>query len=656
MIPTCDLRTKAILIVAIALQTEVLWSQQRDTAAIHALWLHAHAIHEDSAERARQLCVEVLRKSEKADYPKGRADAYLTLGCIHRNNRNFSRSYDYLRHALHIRRTLGDSNRVAAVFVNLGINYFEESKYDSAIAAVSYAIRIVESLPNPEYDVLGTEYLLLSNILDEYLEPKDALKYAKKSLWAYQKANQPALIGAAAYALANRFLAMRQRDSALLHYEQAYVIFQASGLGRSFLPEILTNKGIIHTKNGNFDQAEKCFTEAEKLLVALGDEADWFHFCLNKGQLMIAQGNLEEGLNLLKKALSEDPGELDFLEQLYLFENLSDAYAQKQVFDSAYQYQTMAYAVRDSIYNESKRKEFVRFQTERYKHETARQELIAHQEATRARLFLLLATLLFLLVSIIAYAYVQRKKAFRLIQEQQEQLHRQEVNELIQNSELRYLSAELEGREAEREQIARELHDQLGSSLVTLGWQYDAILESTPEDSKNYASLLALNNALKQLYHEVRQLSHQSGSGVLERVGLILILNELCQSIESAGRMEVGFSHYGMESRLGFDYEINILRILQELISNVLKYAKATQLTLQINRIDDALNIMVEDNGIGFDQKEALLRSGAGLKNIEARLRSLGGTIQFENRPHGGTTVIINIPIIKPEPFYEQAH
>lgn len=642
--------------MALALQTVALWSQQRDTAAIHALWLHAHAIHEDSAARAQQLCVEVLKKSEKANYPKGRGNAYLTLGCIHRNNRNFPRSYDYLQHALRIRRMLGDSNRVAAVFINFGINYLEESKYDSAIAAVSYAIRIVESLPNPEYDVLGSEYLLLSNILDEYLEPGDALKYAKKSLEAYQNTNQPALIGKAAYALANRFLVMRQRDSALLYYDQAYTCFHAAALDRSFLPEILTNKGIIHTKAGNFDQAEKCFAEAEKLLEQLGDQADWFHFFLNKGQLLIAQGNLDEGLNLLKKALAEDLDELDFLEQLYLYRDMSEAYAKKQVFDSAYHYQTLAYAVRDSIYNENKRKEFVRFQTERYKRETAQQELIAQQEASRARLFLLLAGLLFLLVSIIAYAYVQRKKAFRLIQQQQEQLHRQEVDELIQNSELRYLSAEVEGREAEREQIARELHDQLGSAIVTLGWQYDAILENTPQDSKNYASLLALNTALKRLYQDVRQLSHQSGSGVLERVGLIPILNELCRTIESAGRMEVGFSHYGMEGRLGFDYEMNILRILQELISNVLKYAKATQLTLQINQIDDALNIMVEDNGIGFDQKEALQHSGAGLKNIEARLRSLGGTIQFENRPHGGTTVIINIPIVKPEPFYEQAH
>jgi signal transduction histidine kinase len=168
--------------------------------------------------------------------------------------------------------------------------------------------------------------------------------------------------------------------------------------------------------------------------------------------------------------------------------------------------------------------------------------------------------------------------------------------------------------------------------------------------------MLKLNDSLKQLYQDVRHLAHQLGSGVLERAGLVPVLEELCHNMEAGNRMEVSFSHFGMENRLGFTYEVNILRVIQELVSNVLKYANATQLIIQINLIDDVLNIMVEDNGIGFDQKAALQRSGAGLSNIEARLRGLNGTIQFENRPVGGTTVIINIPIPKPDLFYEQAH
>lgn len=625
-----------------------LWPQNADSAAIDALWLRAHRIHIDSAETAQKLCFDIINQSEKAHYLKGQGDAYITLAILHRNNGDYSKSYHFLSKSLGIRRLLGDSNRVAAVFINRGINFMEECKYDSAIAVVTYAINIVESLPEPEYDVLGSEYMLLSNILDEYLELEDALDYARKSLKAYQKTKQAELIGKASYALANRFNSLGKSDSALIYYDQAYSNFQASSQNLDYLSEIMINKGIVYLKMGEISSSGIYFDKAETLLKRLGEKADWFHFYLNKGAWYVAKNDWEKGLDLLKKVLPNDASELTFLDQLYLFENLSNGYAHLLQYDSAYYYQNAAYAVRDSLYNENKRKEFVRFQTERYKKETAQQALATQKQASRARIYLLSTGLLVLLTLLIIYAYFQRKRAFKLIQSQQEKLHQQEVDDLIQNSELRYLNAGLEGRELEKEQIARELHDHLGSTIVTLSWQYDAILDNTARNSKNYQSLLGLNVSLKQLYQDIRQIAHQLGSGVLERAGLVPVLNELCQSIESGNKIEVSFAHFGMDNRLGFTHEVNILRIIQELVSNVLKYAKATQLMIQINHIEGVVNIMVEDNGIGFDQKKAFLRSGVGLQNIEARLRSINGTIQFENRPLGGTTVIINIPVPKP--------
>ncbi len=634
----------------------LLRPQQIDTAAINAKFLHAYKIHEDSAKVAQRLCFEFLQESREGGYAKGQGDAFIVLGAIHRNLGNLPESYVYFNQSLQIRRMLGDSNRVAAVLHNIAINLLEECKYDSAIATVTYAIQIVESLPNPEHAVLGSEYLLLSNIYDEYLEPDEALKYARKSLWAYQKSKQPELIGKSSYALANRFLSIGQLDSALICYDQAFISIKAHAPNSDYLSDILTNKGIVYTKLHDYPKAGDYYTEAEKLLTKLGDDADWFHWHINKGNWHIEQNDWANGLALLKKAFPEDISDMDYLDQLFLFENLAAAYAALDIPDSAYYYQCAAYAVRDSLYNEHKRKEFIRFQTERHKTEAALGEAKAQKESERARMFFQTALLLSLLLATLAYVYFQNRRSYRLITRQREIMYQQAVDELIQNSELRYLSAGLEGRETEREVIARELHDQLGSSIVTLSWQYDAILENTRRDSANYQPLFKLNDSLKRLYQDVRHIAHQLGSGVLERAGLVPVLEELCGNIEAGKRIEVNFSHFGMESRLGFTYEVNILRIIQELISNVLKYAKATQLMIQMNRIDEVLNIMVEDNGIGFDQKTALQRSGAGLSNIEARLRSLNGTIQFENRPVGGTTVIINIPIPKPENFYEQAH
>jgi|GEM_PF-1809838 len=619
--------------------------QGTDAVQINAWCVRAHRIHEDSSLIARQLCSEIIQASQKVNYAKGQGDACLTLGCIERNEGHFTESYHYLHQSLKIRRELGDSNRVAAVFSNLAINMLEESKYDSAIATVLYGIRIAEASLRPDYTILGSGYLLLSNIYDEYLEPEDALKYAQKSLSSYLNTGNKELIGKAAYALANRHLQKQARDSALLYYDQAYENFMGSSGDLRFTSDIMTNKGLIYTQMGQFSRADHFFKAAEALLNQLGQDADYFHWYLNKGNWFAEQGDWTNAITNFKKALPEQNEEMSYLDQLFLFKNLAVAYAALPLTDSAYYFQSIAYDARDSIFNENKRKEFIRFQTERYKKENAEQVLTTQKQASKARLFLQSSALLFLLLLVIAFAYFQRKKAFNLIQLQKEKLHRQEVDELIRKSELQYLSAGLEGRETERNLMARELHDQLGSTLVMLSWQYDNIRENTDPHSIHYQQLEKLNKSLQQLYAEVRNLSHQLGSGTLQRAGLIPVLTELLNDIETHNRMEISFSHFGMAERLEFNCELNILRIIQELISNVLKYAKATQLMVQINRIDADINIMVEDDGLGFDHKTLLMRSGTGLDNIEARLRSLNGTFQFENRPAGGTTVIINIPV-----------
>jgi hypothetical protein len=91
-------------------------------------------------------------------------------------------------------------------------------------------------------------------------------------------------------------------------------------------------------------------------------------------------------LSLLKKALPEEHADLNLLDRLYLYDNLAAAYAHAQQFDSAYLFQMAAYAVRDSIFNENKQKEVTRFQTERYKRETAQQALLTQAEAFKARM------------------------------------------------------------------------------------------------------------------------------------------------------------------------------------------------------------------------------------------------------------------------------
>lgn len=620
-----------------------LFSQIIDTALINKGNKFAFSIHEENQDTALIICQDLLQKSEQGKYLRGQGDAYVTMGAIYRNSKDLLKSYACLTKALTCRRALGDSSRIAAVYVNIALTNLKETKYDAAIANVLYAIGILEADPKGDKMLLGNAYILASNIYDEYLEPTEAYKYAKSSLETYVKMDETEYIAQAAYALANRCLAMNQLDSAMSYYNLAFNNFIISSNDPDYLANIYINKALIYKQKDNLEEASKLFQQAEETLKQVGENADYYPLYLNVGELLLKQEKLVEGLAYLNKAKQLN-NELSHLDQQYLYEHLAYAYNRLNKTDSAFYYLEKVYKIRDTIYNENKRKEFVKFQTERYKKETLMADAKVQTQASRMKLLVLTAILLSIVIGVIVYANRQRKRAFQLITDQKEKLHKQAVDELIQASELKYLNAGLEGQEIEKDNIAREIHDRLGSAMVTLTWQYDAVLENLPQDSPNFQSMLKLNAALKNLYQDIRHIAHQLGSGVLERVGLVPVLQELCQDINSTNKMEVDFSAYGMEQRLGFYQEVNLLRIVQELISNVLKYARASQLLVQIDRMDDTINMMIEDDGIGFDPKQ-VNGHGVGLKNVEGRVRALNGTIQFEQRPTKGTTVIINIPI-----------
>lgn len=620
------------------------FAQNADTGKINLLSKRAYLIHQDSVDIALEISYDILSLSTKSSYLKGEGDACVILGAIFRNLDSFSLSNYYFKRALWIRRTIGDSIKVDAVISNLAINELLQSQYDSAIALTLYSIEMLEDLPKQNHEALGGSYLLLSNIYDEYLESDEAMKYARKSLWSYIKTNNPELIGKASYGLGNRFYLMRQLDSAEYYYNMAFNNFISSGLKNTdYIANIIINKANIFKDKKEFDKSEKLFLEAKEYLDKIGDHADYYYWYSGFADLRIAQQNWPQALENLHRAQAYTEGDYNWLDQKYLYEGLAQTYAALNKMDSAYYYQTAAYAVRDSLYNENKQKVFTRFQTERHKQETLIEQARAQKASGQARLYSQTAVFLSLLLAGLVYVYFQKRRSYRLITRQKEALHQQAVNELLQSSELKYLRAGMEGREAEKEMIGREIHDRLGSAMIALSWQYDAVLSNISPESEEYRHMEKLNESLKSLYHDIRHIAHQLGAGVLERVGLAPVLEELCNDIRSTNRMEVDFSVYGLEERLDIATEINVLRMVQELIGNALKYAKASQLSVQLNRINGVLSIMVEDNGIGFDT-DAPPSKGAGLANVEKRVRLLNGSLQIEQRPGGGVTVMIELP------------
>lgn len=203
----------------------------------------------------------------------------------------------------------------------------------------------------------------------------------------------------------------------------------------------------------------------------------------------------------------------------------------------------------------------------------------------------------------------------------------------------------LRTQEEERKRIAEELHDGLGYMLSTLKLNLSAIQEHADlkQEKKYLESSLSL---LEDSFAELRSISNNLMPNQLHQHGLIIALESLCHKISATGRIDIVFRYFQVEGKFSEVFGLQVFRIIQEIINNVLKHARAKTLELQIIRQDKILVITAEDDGIGFDFEKRIegKPSGRGLVNIVNRVKYLKGKINYDSSS-AGTNVLIKLPI-----------
>jgi two-component system NarL family sensor kinase len=282
-----------------------------------------------------------------------------------------------------------------------------------------------------------------------------------------------------------------------------------------------------------------------------------------------------------------------------------------------------------------------------YKYELEKKEgRIANAEArTRRRELQLIGSAVIAALLVLVLALVVRNvQHLRKRQSQTRELHEQQVNDLLKQQEIRSLDAMMQGQERERERVAKDLHDRLGTMLSTIRMRFSALqgriegIEVRQERQDDQAFGL-----LDEAVVEVRRISHDMVRGNLSRFGLTVALEDLCATLRFPGTMDVELGVFGLDQRLEGKLEIAVYRIVQEAVGNVLKHAKASELSIQVNRAPASLNVIVEDNGVGFDRARA--NEGMGMGNLRERAAVFGGVVSVDSRAGHGTTVTVDIPL-----------
>ncbi len=446
-------------------------------------------------------------------------------------------------------------------------------------------------------------------------------------------------IGSVTYYLSDATAAYAYFDSALTQKD-----IRAD---RTFEADVMSNIAIIANGEGDVHRALRAGYRAVEIRTELHDSVGLAESLLSLSGTYLGAGNADSALMLARASyeLLVGSGSAQKLsEAVYRLYEVYDLQGNCAMAKEYLERSSVVKARLDSV----KQGETIHRLEIAYESEKKEQALVLAREEERTkraqRNWLIGLSAVLVLLAVVLFRNYSGQKRMRA---QEQVIHDREVNDLLKRQEINSLDAMMKGQEQERQRVGKDLHDRIGSMLSAVKLQFSA-LEGRMEQMElqqreQYQHVFDL---LDETVTEVRRISHDMVRGTLSQFGLVKALEDLRSAVHVPGKLSVSMSVFGMEERLDQDMEIAIYRMVQECVSNVMKHARAKELSVQLTRTTAALNIIVEDDGTGFDPLAS--SEGMGMGNIRERATAYNGAVNVDSRPGHGTTVSIDLPLMRP--------
>lgn len=217
---------------------------------------------------------------------------------------------------------------------------------------------------------------------------------------------------------------------------------------------------------------------------------------------------------------------------------------------------------------------------------------------------------------------------------------------------LRMLTSRLlTAQEGERRRLSRELHDELGQSLMVLKMQTRLLERSLGGGKENFLENCSrLLSYIDEIIENVRRLSRDLSPAILEDLGLSAALNHLFEEFRRYhGTLNFIVDQERIDEYIAKEKQINVYRVFQESLTNIAKHADATEVRVNLKKMDNKLIGVLRDNGVGFDMSEVQARQwldkGLGLAAMDERLRIIGGSLHISSEKGKGTSITFEVPL-----------
>jgi two-component system NarL family sensor kinase len=534
--------------------------------------------------------------AKQTDTKKDLATTYYYSGCIYLSQGNSKKALDDFIQSYKLANAVGDNDLKAHVNSSFGVIYQQQGQLDSALLYYKKSFSYFESTnSNTEYAMVGSQNI--GNILLSKGAYAEGQSFMKRAL---DMARQRKDINAEMIILGNMSNGYeREGNLNLAEFYAAELVKDALKTG--FILQELYGKTLLST----IKLDEKKYDEA----------------------ILRSQEAL---------ALAEREKVASFIVPLY--EMLVSSYEQKKDYKHAYDYKNRLVHVQDSL-ADIENTNYIEEIKQKYNLQQKNQELqlktqlIQQIEKSDKQKTVIIISLLVILASaaLSVFLYRQRRKIKDELERKNRALEHQNKN----------FEAFINGQDEERKRIASDLHDGLAQHLVMLKM---GILNFNLSDSIQQEKLNFYSDEIDKMIEETRKISHNMMPGVLVDLGLLKAMKSLITEINANHlSLKIALLITDPFVKLSSDIEIQVYRIIQELLNNVIKHSGATHCEISLTSTASLLSVDLKDNGTGFEKDKT--KKGIGLQSIHSRVTSLNGKVTIDSALNKGTTVSLRITV-----------
>lgn len=539
----------------------------------------------------------------------GQSAIYNNIGGIVSLLNDWESAQKYYLKALEGYEKLKDTSRMITVIFNIGFLFSDMDEWNKSYEYLYRSVQMINSSRHKTQNLQACSRL--ATICFKTGRQKEGLYYLQKSdsLLKHTDADLAMIYYHHAYGEYYRY--RKNYSEAILNHKPAYhyairwddpyyVAEEANEVGRDYLLA------------GNYDSAELYFKNSLKV-------ANQYNY---KPKVLLTLSNLsdlEEAKGNINGAYAYKARQAKFADSLVKEQNHYRIFLMDEEFEA-----------------EKKSNEIIQLQKDKQI-----QALTIDQKST-LNYILIGSVVALLLVGFLAFRNVRHRHK---LARQQDELQQQRIRELEKDRQLLTVNSMLKGQEDERTRLARDLHDGLGGLLSGVKFSLINMKDNLVMTPDNMAVFERSLDMIDTSIRELRRVAHNMMPEILTKFGLEEALKEYCSTINATKLLNVRFQSHGMDKRLDQSVEIIIYRIVQELLNNVIKHAGASEAFVQLIQEDNRLNIVVEDNGKGFDTASLESSTGAGWANIRSRVEYLKGQLDINSEQEKGTLVNIEFKI-----------